>query len=156
MNAEILKVVDWFRINKLSLNLTKIHFIIFRKRRQKITLENELSIYNVKIKMKTRGVLFDLTFAEHCKFTKGKISRGMWILYIYKGKKYLSQKSLLNMYYVFIYRYFTYSITVWGNTFSYILDPLMKLHKKTLCLVDGTVKFDHTSPIFEKYQLLNL
>ena len=131
MNAEILKVVDWLKINKLSLNLKKTHFIIFRKPRQKITLENELCIDNVKIEMKTHtkflGVLVDqhLTFEEHCKFIKGKISRGIGILY--KGKKYLSQKSLLNMYYAFIYPYFTYCITVWGNTFSYILDPLMKL-----------------------------
>ena len=91
MNAEILKVVDWLKINKLSLNLKKTHFIIFRKPRQKITLENELRIDNVKIEMKTHtkflGVLVDqhLTFEEHCKFIKGKISRGIGILY--KGKK---------------------------------------------------------------------
>ena len=91
-NAEILKVhvVDWLKINKLSLNLKKTHFIIFRKPRQKINLENELSIDNVKIEMKTHtkflGVLVGqhLTFEEHCKFIKGKISRGIGILY--KGK----------------------------------------------------------------------
>ena len=29
------------------------------------------------------------------------------------------------MYYVYIYPHFIYNISVWGNTFSYILDPLM-------------------------------
>ena len=71
----------------------------FRKPQQKINLENELSIDNVKIEMKTHtkflGVLVNqhLTFEEHCKFTKGNFSRGIGILY--KANKYLSQKSLL-------------------------------------------------------------
>ena len=60
------------------------------------------------------------------------------------------------MYYAFIYPYFMYCITVWGNTFSYILDPLMKLQKRALRLVDGAAKYDHTAPIFEKYELLNI
>ena len=160
MNTEIVKVVDWLKINKLSLNLKKTHFIIFRKSRQKLNLENELFIDDIKIEMKTHkfflGELVDqhLTFEEHCKFIKGKIARGIGILY--KGKTYLNQKSLLNMYYAFIHPYFTYCITVWGNTFSYILDPLMKLQKKALRLVDGAGKYNHTAPIFEKCELLNL
>ena len=110
----------------------------------------------MKTHTKFLGVLVDqhLTFEEHCKFIKGKIARGIGILY--KDKKYLNQKSLLNMYYAFIYPYFTYCITVWGNTFSYILDPLMELQKRALRLVDGARKYDHTAPIFEKYELLNL
>ena len=93
MNAEIVKVVDWLKINKLSLNLKKTHFIIFKKSRQKIHLENELLIHDIKIEMKSHtkflGVLVDehLTFEEHCKFIKGKIARGIGILY--KGKNIL-------------------------------------------------------------------
>ena len=159
MNAEIVKVVDWLKINKLSLNLKKTHFIIFKKSRQKIHLENELLIDDIKIEMKSHtkflGVSVDehLTFEEHCKFIKGKIARGIGILY--KDKKYLNQKSLLNMYYAFIYPYFTYCITVWGNTFSYILDLLVKLQKRAIRLVDGAGKYDHTAPIFQKYELFD-
>ena len=53
MNTEIVKVVDWLKINKLALNLKKTHFIIFRKSRQKLNLENELFIDDIKIEMKT-------------------------------------------------------------------------------------------------------
>ena len=101
MNTEIVKVVDWLKINKLSLNLKKTHFIIFRKSRQKLNLENELFIDGIKIEMKTHtkflGVLIDqhLTFEEHCKFIKGKIARGIGILY--KGKK-ISQSEIATEY----------------------------------------------------------
>ena len=50
-NAEIVKVVDWLKINKLSLNLKKTHFIIFKKSQQKIHLENELLIDDIKNEM---------------------------------------------------------------------------------------------------------
>ena len=98
---DIQKLVDWLKINILSLNLKKTHFIIFKKSRQKIHLENELLIDDIKIEMKSHtkflGVLVDehLTFEGHCKFIKGKIARGIGILY--KGKIYLNQKSLLNI-----------------------------------------------------------
>ena len=34
MNCEMKNVVDWLQVNKLSLNLKKTHFMLFRKRRE--------------------------------------------------------------------------------------------------------------------------
>ena len=48
MNAEIVKVVDWLKINRLSPNLKKTHFIVFRKLRQKLNLDHELFIDKIK------------------------------------------------------------------------------------------------------------
>ena len=36
MNTEMIKVVDWLKLNKLSLNLKKTHFIIFRRQKSKV------------------------------------------------------------------------------------------------------------------------
>ena len=38
MNEKMVKVVDWLQINRLSLNLNKTHFILFRLKRVRITL----------------------------------------------------------------------------------------------------------------------
>ena len=109
-------------ISKLSHNSKKIHFIIFRKLRHKLNLEDQLFNDNIKIEMKTHTKLFEvlvdqyLTFEEHCKFIKGKIAQGIGILY--KGKYILIRKSLLNMYNAFIYPYFTYCITVYFFVYS--------------------------------------
>ena len=130
MNTEITKVIDWLRINKLSLNLKKTHFTVFRKSRRRIELKEDLIIYNEKIDLvnHTRflGVMLDqhLTFETHVKYIKGKISRGIGILC--KARKYLKESSLLTLYYAFIYPYFTYCNTVWGNTYSSFLEPLAK------------------------------
>ena len=51
MSQEMNHVVDCLKLNKLSLNLKKTHFILFRKQRSKVCLSEELHIDNVKINM---------------------------------------------------------------------------------------------------------
>ena len=160
MNAEMTKIVNWLRTNKLSLNLKKKHFIIFRKKRGKITLQNDLIIDDVVINRTNHtrflGVMVvqHLTFESHVKYIKGKISRGIGILY--KAKRSLKESSLLTLYYAFIYPYFTYCINVWGNTYPSIIDPLIKCQKWAVRIVKGAGKYDHTSPIFYNLKILNL
>ena len=78
MNIEISKVVQWLKLNKLSLNLKKTHFIIFRRKRGKILLKNEMFIDGVKIEMTTKskflGEIIDetLSFSYPIQFIKGK------------------------------------------------------------------------------------
>ena len=102
------------------------------------------------------GVMVDqqLTFESHVKYIKGKISRGIGILY--KAKRILKESSLLTLYYAFIYPYFTYCITVWGNTYPSIIDPLIKCQKRAVRIVKGAGKYDYTSPIFYNSNIINV
>ena len=95
-----------------------------------------------------------LTFESLVRYIKGKISRGIGILY--KAKKLSQASSLLTLYFLFVYSYFTYCITVWGNTYSTVLGPLMKCQKHADRVVHGAGKYDHTYPIFQSLQILNL
>ena len=102
MNNEMEKVIDWLNVNKLSLNLKKTHYMIFRGRRTKIDVKNKLMINGTVITMERKtkflGVIIDenLLFRDHIKYVKGKISRSLGILY--KCRKY------------FGFRYFTHAI----------------------------------------------
>ena len=126
MNAEMTKIVNWLRTNKLSLNLKKTHFIIFHKKRGKITLQNDLIIDDVVINRTNHtrflGVMVDqhLTFESHVKYIKGKISRGIGILD--KAKRILKASSLLTLYYAFIHPYFTY----WTSTVYWCIASKLK------------------------------
>ena len=51
INEEIVKVVDKLQSNRLSLNLNKSHFILFRRKRVKNSLSEDLIIKNIKIGM---------------------------------------------------------------------------------------------------------
>ena len=95
MNTEIVKVVDWLNINKLSLNLNKTHYIIFRRQRARVVLTKDMIIDNVNIsisdKSKFLGVVIDqyLSFSDHIQYIRGKVARATGILY--KGKNILKK-----------------------------------------------------------------
>ena len=156
MIEEMIKVVDWLKTNKLSLNLKKTHFMLFRKKRGQIALNNDSIIDNVVINRtnhtKFLGVMVDqhLTFEAHVRYIKGKISRGIGILY--KAKRMLQERTLLTSYYSFVYPYFTYCITVCIT----VLDPLIKCQKRAVRNVHGAGKYDHTDPIFQSLKIFNL
>ena len=91
---------------------------------------------------------------QHIQYIKGKISRGVGILY--KCKKFFNTKTLLTLYYSFVYPYFNYCLPVWGGTYeSYIL-PLVLLQKRAVRCIQGANKYDHTDPIFQSLKLLKL
>ena len=71
-------------------------------------------------------------------------------------KKYLKESSMKTLYYAFIYPYFTYCITVWGNTFNSVLKPLIVLQKCAIRIVCGAQRFDHTYPLFQLSKILPL
>ena len=57
MNDELGKIVNWLHVNRLSLNVSKTHFMIFR--RKALICDRNLSINNVNINQvdKTNGRL---------------------------------------------------------------------------------------------------
>ena len=110
MNEELIKVVDWLQINSLSLNLNKTHFILIRRKRVKISLSADLTINNIKFDMTERTkfleVMIDqnLSFESHIMYIKGKVARGINILY--KSRPYFSLETMRMLYTAFVYPYF--------------------------------------------------
>lgn len=102
------------------------------------------------------GVIIDqnLYFHKHIQYIKGKIARGIGILY--KCKVFFSQSTLLSMYNAFIYPYYNYCIAVWGNTFDCHLKPLVILQKRAIRLIVGARKYEHSDPIFDSLKILKL
>lgn len=49
MNNELSQIVHWLNSNKLSLNVTKTHYMIFRSKTQKIDTHSQLKINGIVI-----------------------------------------------------------------------------------------------------------
>ena len=160
MNTEMIKVIEWLQANKLSLNLKKTHFIIFRRKRGKILMDKDLIINKEKISMtnKTKflGVVIDeyLSFEHHVSYIKGKCSRGLGILY--KCKRVVNSRSLLQLYNSFMYPYINYCICVWGNTCHSYLSPLIVTQKRAVRVIAGVARLDHTDPLFKDLRILRI
>ena len=160
MNIELEKVIDWLNVNKLSLNIKKTHFIIFRKHRDRILLNKSLKINDIVIDMtvntKFLGVMIDqnLNFHSHITYIRGKISRTIGILY--KSKKIFDKEILKTLYNSFVHPLFCYCVCVWGNIPQSYIDPLIKLQKRAIRVIAGAKKLAHTTPLFKEFKIMNV
>ena len=87
VRSDLCTLTDWFNANKLSLNLNKTNFILFRPPNQTIDTDVELIINNIKIDQvkfsKFLGLLLDenLMWSEHIKMIHSKLSIVVKIIY---------------------------------------------------------------------------
>ena len=86
MQTEFNKVSEWLNVNKLSLNIEKTKFILFRSSNKKSKHEINLSINDGDIKQVKNtiflGIIIDecLTWSEHITQVVKKISRASGII----------------------------------------------------------------------------
>ena len=151
---EIEKILSWLDVDKLTLNVKKTHFMVFRNCRRKLTIHDTLMIrgHEIEIVESTKFLVVyldsGLTWRNHIDYIKGKIARGIGILC--KARKYLKENTLITSYYSFIYPYLCYCIEVWENTYKSYIEPLLRLQKKVLRIITGSKKLSHTAPLFNE------
>ena len=118
VNHELNILSDWFKANRLSLNVKKTNFILFGNKSKKlgckdINFEPTLKVNDEKLMRVTEtkflGVIVDqnLNWRSHIDFIALKISRSLAILS--KLKHLLSNKILLTLYYTLIFPHLSYS-----------------------------------------------
>ena len=115
VNKELEHINEWFKSNKLSLNVRKTNYIFFHKKRKKddIPLKlPELLINNNRIdrvnSTKFLGIIPNehLSLENHINVIENKISKNSGL--IYKAQHLLSKANLLSLYYSFIHCYLNY------------------------------------------------
>ena len=99
MNIELEKLSIWLYANKLSLNVAKTHFIIFRSTGMKKPVYDEDLIINDEVvqrqeKTNFLGVFLDevLTWKPHINYIKLKIAKGIGIVIKKKLEDFLRLK----------------------------------------------------------------
>ena len=133
MNEKLTEIALWLKANKLSPNIKKTHYIVFKNRgvTEKdmcLKIDNE-AVIQVK-NNKFLGVIIDcnLTWKEHISYISGKIAKGLGILI--KAGKYLNKTTLMNLYYAIVYPYLIYCNHVWRSTYISYFDQFVSLQKK--------------------------
>ena len=129
------KVRDWPIANQLSINFKKTNYVIFKPRQKRLKLTNfSLKIENNLIKCKScikfLGFIIDehLSWKEHIATVAAKISKSTGI--ISKSRFYISNKSLLMLYYALVYPYFYSGNIIWGSTYCTNLYRLIIFQKR--------------------------
>ena len=102
MNSELSKISEWLKVNKLSLNVAKTNYILFRPRQKPITVTDTITLDNIAVQQvevtKFLGVLLDqhLSWKYHIYHVAKKVSKTIGI--ISKARFFLSSQSLLSLY----------------------------------------------------------
>ena len=160
MNRELNKIYTLVISNKLSLNVSKTSYMIFKTRNLKILENNYVMIMGAKIvrvcNLKFLGIILDchLSWQNHIDFIRKKISKAIGI--ILKARTVLSGRTLLGLYYTFLYPYINYGIEVWGNTSKINLDTVFKLQKKVLRIISYASYCSSSAPLFFTMNILNV
>jgi hypothetical protein len=159
-NRELESVSLWFKVNKLSLNLDKTNFILFRSHRKSSPGEIKVCIDNKALPMvnstKFLGVYIDqhLTWKEHISQVSKKISKSIGII---SRVRYLLPKNiLLNLYYSMVYPYLSYCNLPWASNYSSRLKCLETLQKRAIRIVCGLPFGSSTRSAFNRLCILSL
>ena len=159
MNNELKKIMTWLYSNKLSLNVSKTHFLIFRSSGMKKPVFDESLQINgecIKEEFKTKflGVIVDnkLSWLYHIQYIKKKIAKGIGV--ICRAKHLLNVKTLCTLYYSFVYPYLNYAAEVWGNACASHLLSIIKLQKKVMRIITNSRRLEHALPLFQKLNVL--
>ena len=158
MNTELRKVAIWLQSNKLTLNVDKSNFILFRppqKSVRDITLRINNEIITQKSDCKYLGVFFDqhLTWIKHINYVNLKLSKGLGI--ISKLRHYLSLNLLKMIYFAFFQSHIDYALEIWSSGHSTSLDKIRISNKKAVRLMTFTDNMTHADPIFKDLNILN-
>ncbi len=119
LNSEIPKLNSWLSVNRLSLNVTKTKFILYKSPNKNEDFDLNISLANANIERvkhkKYLGLIFDETMSwkSHIEYITQKISSSIGVLY--RLKNYVNSNILRQVYYSIAFSHLNYGISSWGS-----------------------------------------
>ena len=132
--------MDWFKANKLTLNLDKTVSILFNSKAKAIKLNLNIGDYTLQTSetVKFLGVWIDekLAWTKHISLLMMKLKQNMHLLRF--NNKFLSKDTKKLIYYAHILSHINYGILVWGNMIRQdTFTKLQKIMNKCFKLITG-------------------
>ena len=159
INTELTNVVNWLNANRLSLNVDKTNFMVFRPKVKNQECPN-IQINGSEIKevssAKFLGVIIDnkMSWAEHINHISRKVLKSIDV--IIKARKSFDNDTLLNLYSALILPHISYCIQVWGTAASVHIKRLHVLQMKIVRIICGVHPRTHTQPLVRLLHLLSI
>lgn len=158
-NSQLSRVHVWLRANRLNLNLTKTHSMLFSLNSQIHSGPLHLTVDGALVERvsstKYLGVLIDdhLTWALHINNISCKLSKSIGILN--RVKHFLNRETMLMLYYAFIFPYLTYCFLVWGKAAYVHLQKLTVLQKRAVRVITMSHFMAHTDPLYKELKIVH-
>jgi len=152
---------DWFAANKLTLNIDKSNFCIFRSTKNK----NKPIPENIKFNdncltrvshVKYLGVFLDehLTFNYHINEVCKSLRR--YFSVFYNIRRYLNKAHIRSIYYSMIYSKIKYGITTYGLTTAKNIKKVQTMQNKLLKVITNQTYRSPTNELHNSLEILKV
>ena len=159
VNHELDNLSVWFKANKLSLNIRKTNYIIFKNRHSNRVYDDvDIRIDGINISRvshtKFLGVIFDesLTWSYHTSNVVNIVSKYCGILY--RLKHVLPSNTLFSLYNTLVFPHLSYCNLIWADSNNTSLRFLKQ--KRIMRLCSNSHWLEHTPPLFKTFRSLTI
>ena len=155
INGELLKVNEWLKINKLSLNAAKSKYMMFQKTNKNIQAL-DLKIDNLRIErvyeFNFLGLILDsqLNWSKHIVRVSNLCSMKIGVLN--KLKYVLPLHIRYTLYNSFVLPYLSYCVMIWG----FQTHRLLTLQKRAIITITLSKYNSHSNPLFKRLHTLKI
>ena len=161
INMEMQKIMEWFKSNKLHINVNKTVAMLLHTRQKRVNIDENLIVIGGNIipfttNTKFLGINIDnnLTWKAHINHITTKISKGVGVLSCLS--KELSYNILIIIYDTILLPYLTYCCITWGFTYQTYINKIFTIQKKAMRIITHSPFQCHSSPLFKKTNNLNI
>jgi hypothetical protein len=180
-NVELQKLSQWFRANKMAVNVSKTKYIIFKPSNKKVEIgpgegvlfnNNDIGETSDESKIfaldrihddnpnvadrtfKLLGVYFDenLNFNQHCNHVCNKLSQSSYI--INRVKHVLPRNVLRTLYFSLFHSHLLYCLPLYACTSIKNINRIKVMQKKVIRSICNANYNDHTEPLFKLLNIL--
>ena len=161
INTELKIISNWFKLNKLSLNIKKTNYMIFKnKHSNKPNINIDINIDETPILQvdtaKFLGLLIDsnLSWNSHTQHVSKIVSKYNGI--IRKVRPFLPLHSLTTLYNSIVLPYLSYGAIIWVDSNNSNLASLFLLQKRVIRSCTNSLWLAHTDPLFSSLSTLKV
>ena len=155
-NTELKSVDTWLTANKLSLNIDKTNYIVFRTPRSKLSVQHTLQLRKKDIKrvasLKFLSIIVHehLSWKPHMEALLKKIRITCSV--VNKIRNHLSQRFFLLLYISMIKSHLQYCIMTWCNGNKTMIKHLQTAVNKFIRMIFGLNARDSVKDVMQKHR----
>ena len=156
--TDLMKLTDWFRANKLTVNINKTVFMSFGTKNGKLeSIELSGETRNHSENTKFLGLWIDekLNWSKHCNTLITKLKRNLAI--VHNTKNLFNQATLKLIYHEHLQSHINYGLVIWGGMVNNkMLNRIQRIQSKWLKYINKGISQPHELKLLNIKQLVQL